>query len=196
MFLDKRKKLVFTKSNDGFREFSPYDSKLSACIVKGLNVFLNPGMVVLYLGCSSGTTVSYVSDVVGDKGFIFGVDNSPRMIRDFVFLCEKRSNVAPVLADASNPESYKDRVAKVDWLFQDVSQRNQVDIFLKNIDLFLKKNSYCVLCIKSRSIDFTKKPDAVFDDVKKELSKHLEIIGQTILEPYKKDHCVFVCKRL
>ncbi len=193
--MDKRKKLVFTKSVDEFREFSPYDSKLSACIVKGLNVFLNPGMVVLYLGCSSGTTAGYVSDIVGSKGFVFGVDNSARMIRDFVFLCEKKGNVAPILADASNPESYKDRITKVDWLFQDVSQRNQVDIFLKNVDLFLKKGCYCVLCVKSRSVDFTKKPDVVFEEVKNVLSQHLEIVGQTILEPYKKDHCVFVCKK-
>jgi len=180
-----------------FREWDPNKSKLAAYILKGGNqVGLKPNNVVLYLGASTGTTTSHVSDIVGRQGFVFAIDFAPRVVRELVFLCEDRKNIAPILADANQPDTYKDRILpQVDWLFQDIAQRNQVEIFLKNVKKFLKPNGYALLALKSRSVDVTQKPHLVFADVQKKLEQELILVDKRKLDPFEKDHCLFVCKK-
>ena len=178
-----------------YREWNAYSSKLAALILKGcLNISIRKNDVVLYLGSASGTTASHVSDIVGKDGFIFAIDIAPRVMRDLVFVCEDRKNIAPILADANKPENYVEKLSEVDVIYQDIAQKNQVEIFLKNIDLFLKDNGYALLAIKARSIDVTKNPKDIFRDVRKELESKLTVIDFRLLEPYQKDHCMFVCK--
>ena len=179
-----------------FREWNPKRSKLGAALAKGISQMgIKPGSVVLYLGAASGTTVSHVSDIVGKEGFVFAVEFSPVVTRKLVFLCEERKNIAPILEDANHPERYKDYVSEVDVVFQDVSQRNQVSIFLKNYNAFLKKGGFGLLALKARSIDVTKKPKQVFNEVMKELEANTTVVDYRVLEPYEKDHCLFICKK-
>ena len=79
------------KENDTeYREWDPHKSKLAAAIIKGVQqTNLEPGMVALYLGASTGTTVSHVSDIIGEEGFVFALDSAPRVVRELVFLCEQ-----------------------------------------------------------------------------------------------------------
>ena len=180
-----------------YREWNPFKSKPAAAIMKGLNQFgLKPGDKVLYLGAASGTTVSHFSDIVGEKGMIFALDFAPRVVRDLVSLCEQRKNIAHLLEDANKPESYKDKIIyPVDFLFQDIAQKNQAEIFLKNVDLFLKKGGYCLLAVKARSVDVAKKPGQVFNEVKRFLRDKVEIVDYRELGPFEKDHAFFVCKK-
>lgn len=187
---------LIKENNIEYREWNPKKSKLAAIILKGCpNIFIRKNDVVLYLGCSTGTTVSHVSDIVGKGGFIFALDFAPRVMREMVFVCQGRENIAPILGDANRPESYVGRVSSVDVVYQDIAQRNQVDIFLKNVNLFLKKDGYCLLAVKARSIDVTKKPKAIFNDVRERLEKELIIIDYRTLEPHQMDHCMFICKK-
>lgn len=179
-----------------YREWKPDKSKLAAAVIKGIHqVNLKPDTIVLYLGASTGTTVSHVSDILGKGGFVFALDSAPRVVRELVFLCEQRPNIAPVLADANQPDTYKDKVPQVDWLYQDIAQKNQVDIFLKNVGLFLKPGRFALLAVKARSIDVTKEPYVVFDEVRKKLENSLIVADKALLNPYQKDHCLFVCKK-
>jgi len=206
-----RKRFLFTKSlvpgynvygertrrkgGNEFREWDPARSKLAATILKGSpNIFMRKGQTILYLGAASGTTVSHVSDIVGKDGFVFALDFAPRVVRDLVFVCEKRKNIAPLLEDAHHPENYKDKITQPDVIFQDIAQRDQVEIFLKNIEAFLKPGSYALLAIKSRSIDVTKKPKEVYKQVRKKLDEKVTIIDSRDLGPYEKDHMMFICK--
>ena len=87
--------------NTECREWNPNKSKLGAAIMRGAtNIGIRKGHTVLYLGCSTGTTPSHISDMIGKDGFLFGLDSAPRVLRDFVFLCEKRSNMTALLEDA------------------------------------------------------------------------------------------------
>ena len=178
------------------REWDPNKSKLAASILKGVKqIGLEPGMVVLYLGASTGTTVSHVSDIVGKEGFVFALDSAHRVVRELVFLCEQRPNMAPILADANQPDTYKDRIIQVDWLYQDIAQKHQVEIFLKNVDMFLQPGRFALFAVKARSIDVTKDPSVLFDEVKKKLEKKMIIVDKVLLAPFQKDHCLFVCKK-
>ena len=186
---------VLRKGKDEYREWEPRRSKIAAAIMKGSpNIFLRKGHTVLYLGAASGTTVSHISDIVGKEGFIFAIDFAPRVVRDLVFVCKKRKNIAPMLDDAKHPEEYKDMVSKIDIIIQDIAQKNQVDIFLKNVDMFLKKG-YAILSVKSRSIDVTKKPRQIFNEVRRKLEQNIKIVDSRDLGPYEKDHMIFICKK-
>ena len=50
-----------------YRVWNAFRSKLAASVVNGVeNIYMKPGSKVLYLGAASGTTVSHVSDLVGE----------------------------------------------------------------------------------------------------------------------------------
>lgn len=179
-----------------FRLWDPRRSKLAAGMLKGLSqTGIKPGQTVLYLGASHGYTPSFVSDIIGEKGFMFAVDFAPRVVRDLVFLCEKRKNIAPIMADANQPVQYRDRILPADTIFMDVAQKNQAEIFLKNCTAFLKKGGFGVLAVKSRSIDITKRPKQVYSEVRNKLEKEITVVDYKVLDPFEKDHCIFVVKK-
>lgn len=192
------KKVFLTKSalTGEFRLWDAKSSKFASALQKGLRTaFLKKGFVVLYLGASTGTTVSHVSDIIGNDGLIFAVEVSPTTCRDLVFLAEQRKNIAPILADANLPLSYEKKVVKVDWLYQDVAQRNQVEIFLKNARLFLKGGCFGFLALKARSVDVVKDPKLLADESRVLLEKEFKIVEQINLAPFQKDHWLFVCQK-
>jgi fibrillarin-like pre-rRNA processing protein len=180
-----------------YREWNPRKSKLSAFLMKGGNqIGIKEGYTVLYLGAAYGTTASHVSDIVGKGGFVFALDFAPRVMRDLVFVCEERRNMAPLFFDANKPEKYEDKVAKpVDTVYMDVAQKQQAEIFLKNVEMFLKPEGFCLLAVKARSIDVTKKPGIIFKGVRRKLEEKLIVVDYKTLEPFEMDHCMFVCKK-
>jgi len=180
-----------------YRKWNPWRSKLAAAIKNGLKEFpIKKGGSILYLGCAEGTTVSHISDIVQD-GVIFGVDISAKAMQKFNYVCESRENVLPILADADNPESYSQYVENfsIDVIYQDVSQKNQADIFVKNAKKYLKKNGYGMLCIKAHSIDSTADAKGTVEKEAKKLESFFEIIQVLSLNPYDKEHGFVLCKR-
>ncbi len=190
-------KLIKKRINNKEIELRSFDfthSKLGTAIIKKISQLgIREGSKVLYLGASHGFTPSYVSDMVGKDGAVYCLDFAPRVVRDLYFLCKKRSNMAPLMEDANKPENYKDLIPDVDVIFMDISQRNQVQIFLKNL-IFLKPKGFAILALKTRSIDISKTPKQIFKETRAELEKHLNIVDYKELDPYEKDHCIFVCK--
>ncbi len=179
-----------------YREFDPTRSKLAAMVLKGCtNVGIRKGDIVLYLGSSHGYTISFVSDMVEKEGLIFGIDPAPRVMRDLVFLSEERTNIVPLLADANHPETYQDKICLADVVYQDVAQRNQADIFIRNCRLFLKKGGYGLLAVKAKSIDVRRKPKEIFEETRKQLENVFTVIDYRILEPWQKDHCMIIVKK-
>ena len=170
-----------------FREWNPHRSKAGAAVKKEVDLELDRSSEVLYLGAASGTTVSHFSDIL-IEGFVVGVEYSDTVARKLVGLAEKRENIAPVLADARKPEEYSDLVGEVDIVFQDISQKDQAEIFLKNCREFLKDDGTGLLAVKARSISSTKNLDNIFGKVKEKLREELEIVEEVRLEPFEKEH--------
>lgn len=186
----------FGEENRGFRELNPTRSKLGAGMAKGLSQHgIKEGAKVLYLGASHGYTPSFVSDMVGNSGVVFCLDFAPVVMRDLIYVCEVRNNMIPIFADANRPDKYREDVIPVDVVFQDVAQRNQVEIFVKNCDAFLKENGFGILALKARSFDVTMKPHLVFNIVKKELDAKFNVVDMRDLDPHEKGHALFVVKK-
>jgi fibrillarin-like pre-rRNA processing protein len=184
---------LIKQKNIEYRIWNPHRSKWAAAIMKGLKEFpLKKGDKVIYLGAASGQSASYIADIVGKEGKVFCIDVSPRVMRDLVFVAERKENMIPILADATNPGEYE-FVGEVDFIFQDVAMPNQVEILKRN-SRFLKKEGYAMIAIKSRSVDVKAKPSEIFSKVEKELKKDFDIIDKKRLEPYEMDHIVFLVK--
>ena len=179
-----------------YRTWNPRKSKLAAAITKGASqIGIKPNSIVLYLGCASGTTCSHISDIVNKKGFVFALDFAPRVMREMVFVCEQRSNIMPIITNANNTESFEKHITMVDVVFQDIAQKQQAEIFIKNCKKFLKKGGFGLLSVKARSVDVAKKPKLVFQEVREKLEKELIIVDYRTLEPFELDHCMFICKK-
>jgi len=195
--LDKGKRVYNEKfveiKGAEYRTWNPYRSKLAAAIKKGLKNFpFKKNTKVLYLGASTGTTISHLSDII-TEGEIYAVEIAAQMMKHLLDISTKRENIIPIHADARLPEEYKE-VGEVDVIYQDVAQPDQDDILIRNAKMFLKKGGIAMLCIKSQSIDVTTKPKEVFDKVIKKLEPHFEILEQIKLEPFDKDHLFVVLK--
>lgn len=170
-----------------FREWNPHRSKAGAAVKKGIDLEIGKGTEVLYLGAASGTTVSHLSDIL-TEGFIVGIEYSDTVARKLVDLAEERDNIAPVLADARKTREYEDLVDEVDVVFQDISQKDQAEIFLKNCRKFLKDNGTGLLAVKARSVSSTRDVGQIFDEVRHKLEEELEIVEEVRLEPFEKEH--------
>ncbi len=185
-----------TVRQDGkeLRIWDPFRSKLCGAMKKGLKEFpFVSGSKILYLGASTGTTISHLSDILGPEGEIYAVEIAPQCMKTLIALSERRHNIIPIHGDARQPQEYED-VGQVDSIYQDVAQPDQDDILTKNARMFLKKGGIAMLCIKSQSIDVTKKPEEVFEAVVKRLSENFDILEKIKLEPFDKDH-LFVVMR-
>jgi len=133
------------------REWNPKRSKLAAALIKGFDhLHFSSDTNVLYLGASSGTTVSHVADICTD-GKIYAIEKAIEPFSKLLFLAEQRTNIYPILEDANSPEKYKFFVDRVDVIYQDISQRNQVQIFNENARLF-KTAEEAILILKVNAI--------------------------------------------
>lgn len=178
-----------------YRIWNPRRSKLAAAILNGLKIFpFHENSKVLYLGASTGTTPSHISDIA-KKGLLYCVEFSPKMMRKLVDLSQIRSNIIPLLEDATKPLNYLHLVEKVDIIYADVAQPQQSKLFIENIRLLLKKEGKGILMLKARSIDVTRKPEMIFQREESKLkTAGLKIVDKIDLEPYEKDHMAFVCE--
>lgn len=180
-------KIIFFNDNY-YRSWNPYRSKFAAALTKKFTVPITQSSTVLYLGAATGTTVSHISDIV-EQGMVYAIENSALAAKKLIPLCKHRKNIIPICEDANHPERYTHLLSPVDIVYQDISQRNQTEIFLDNIKHFLKPTGFAVIMVKARSIDVSVPPATVYEQVKEKLLEHKLNISTTLtLSPYEKDH--------
>lgn len=183
---------ILKYKNDVFRSWSPYRSKFSALLSKKIKVDIKPDFDILYLGAATGTTVSHISDILVD-GTVYAVENSAVSMKKLLKICEKRKNIVPIFEDAFHPDRYQTIVPNVDFVYQDISQRNQSQIFIENVSRYLRENMNAVLMVKARSIDVSLKPKDAYNQVCFDLKDlGLEIKNIVDLSPYERDHAAIL----
>ena len=179
-----------------YRIWDPFRSKLAAALKKGMKRMpIANGTKVLYLGASTGTTVSHVSDIVGPSGIVFAIEPATRVARELIEnVASKRKNVLPIIEDARRPQSYFSVFGKVDVVYCDIAQPDQTEIAIANCSAYLKPGGVMLLVVKTRSIDVTMEPKAVVTQEAARLKKNGFSVDQIInLEPFDKDHAMIYC---
>ena len=190
-----KEKLIIKKGIE-YRLWDPFRSKLAASIINGLDYFpFENKSKILYLGASTGTTVSHISDIVGPNGIVFGVEHASRVARDFLDrVVSYRKNIIPILQDARRPKEYFSVFGKVDVVYVDIAQPDQTKIAIDNCQMYLKKGGYFFLVIKTRSIDVTKAPKRIVDREVEKLKPKFDVLQIIDLHPYDKDHAMVIAK--
>ena len=174
-----------------YREWSPHRSKLSAYLSNGGREFpFRRDSAVLYLGASSGTTPSHISDIVPD-GKVYCIEFAPRMFRDLVANCGRRPNMIPVLADATDPSSYRFALEHADIVYADVAQKRQADIIMDNMEEYGAKIG--MVAIKARSEDVSATPGEIFRAAAARIaSRGYGVKDRRSLEPFEDSHEMIV----
>ena len=188
------------------RRWDPNRSKLGAGLLRTRNdpslLLPDAGSTILYLGAGHGTTISHLHDhLCGAKnqfgGRLVAVDLAPRCLRDLTYLAEHRPGLVPVLGDARKFDAWGVLIPyRVDWLFQDVAQAGQVDIFLSAVRRFLSQDGIGLLSLKAASERHNDGGDEdIFAAAIAQLSSEVELLEHINLTGFEDQHALFVVRR-
>jgi len=179
-----------------YRQWDPFRSKLAGLLLKGApDGLLAPVRSALYLGGAHGTTVSHLSDV-WPSAAIFVVEKSPTSFAPLLALARRRPNLLPLLADAQLPERYRAELGEVEFLYQDVAQRDQARIFVDNADACLARGGRGILMLKVRSVTQRRPSAAVVREARAELGRGgFRVVGESTLAPFARDHVALILER-
>ncbi|MCL4412374.1 MAG: fibrillarin-like rRNA/tRNA 2'-O-methyltransferase [Candidatus Thermoplasmatota archaeon] len=172
---------VFKRGNAYYRTFSPLRSKLASSIKTGLKPVILENDHILYLGASTGTTVSHLSDII-TGGMIFAVEFSAIPFVKLIQLGDERENVFPMLLDGNKPQQYSVLIDRVDLIYQDVSQPNQIEIFEKNMEFFRAKRG--ILMFKTFSV----RADVSIEEQVKKIKEHFQVHQVKDISKFHKGH--------
>ena len=191
-----------------YRRWDPSRSKLGAAMMRTKHdksqLLPKEGTTILYLGAGHGTSISHLHDhLCGTDndlgGRIVAVDLAPRCLRDLTHLAKTRPGLVPVLGDARKHAAWGILLPKkVDWLFQDVAQSGQVEIFIGACRRFLNIGGLGLLSLKAASERWTGEgEDALFGKVEKQLVENGFAVDECIkLAGYEDNHVLFVTRRV
>lgn len=179
-----------------YREWEPTRSKLAAAIINGLKSMpIHPGSKIIYIGASTGTTVSHVSDIIQEKGAVYSIEFSERVFREFLKVASSRGNIIPILADARRSYDF-DWIEQCEVMFCDIAQSDETEIAIRVAEKFLNVNGFLMISIKSQSIDVSKKPEQIYREEAEKLRRSgFEIIETINLEPHEQKHALIVARK-
>ena len=188
-----------------WRRWDPTRSKVAAAILRtrGEPSYLlpTPGSTCLYLGASSGGTVSHIHDFVcgADNhhgGQLVAVEISPRMVRDLVKLSDMRPGLVPVLGDARKPEQVAAFIrGKANWIHQDLSIADQAETFVKMATSFLSPGGIGLLSLKAASERSSEGDDNSRFQKAEQILRDSDLVFQERmdLKGLEEQHVVFSC---
>ena len=112
-------------------------------------------------------------------------------------MAENRPGLVPVLGDARKFNAWGVLVpSRIDWLFQDVAQAGQVEIFLSAVRRFLSKDGIGLLSLEAASERHQGGGDAdIFATAVAQLSAEVELIEHINLTGFEDQHALFVVRR-
>jgi fibrillarin-like pre-rRNA processing protein len=171
------------------RRWDPNRSKLGAAVAKGWTDPLpRPGERWLYLGGASGTTATYVADLLGPAGAVYVVEKSVRPFARLLAAAERYPNVAPLLGDARQPSAYRAWVPPADGLYADIAQPDQATIVLENARQLLRGGGSLLLALKTSSMGRGLAPRALLERALDTLDGPFAIEGSIALDPFHRKH--------
>ena len=173
-----------------FRAFEPFRSKLAAGLVhEWAGPLPSVGERWLYLGAASGTTASHVADLLGPDGRLYALERSLRPFARLLALSDRWPNLLPILADAREPRGYSDLVSPVDGLYADIAQPDQLEIVLRNAELFLgRPGAKLLVALKTSSMGRNVGPSTHLARAEDLLEDRVALAPSVKLDPFHRAH--------
>ena len=165
-------------NGEEYRIWKHYRSKLAAGIIHGLEILpIIEKSRILYLGVSQGITASHISDMIGPEGIIYAVEHSHETAKKLQEeVTSKRKNIKPIIMDAAKPSQYQIIDKKVDVVYVDLDQPNEMEIAMLNCKMYLQVGGYLLFMVKTRSVDEYQGKKFIIND-KSELVNTIEEIN-------------------
>ncbi|MEM3851436.1 MAG: fibrillarin-like rRNA/tRNA 2'-O-methyltransferase [Methanomassiliicoccales archaeon] len=178
---------VVVREGMEYRSWNPYRSKVAAYILcGGLNTGFADVRRILYLGGSYGTTVSHLADVA-PTSTIYAVELFSEPLRSLQKIALTYPNIVPVMGDASSPEGYAQLVEEPEFLIQDIAQRDQLGILLRNMEAFRSLRSF-IFFLKTASVDSTRPAGEVVAEAEKTLGRRFSPLERVDIGRYERGH--------
>lgn len=144
-------------NKEEYRIWNTFNSKFGSSIEKGFNnIYIKPESKILYLGAGndSYSTISHISDIVGENGVIYAVEISEIRGLTLKNMAKNRKNIVSIIKDARKPFNYKDYIPTfIDCIFSDISEPDQAKIIGMNAQFFLKNKGGFVTIINANTIE-------------------------------------------
>ena len=184
---------IVKKNKNEYKIWMPYKSKLAAAIYNGLEIFpIKKDSILLYLGSEIESTASFLSDIVGENGLIYCIQEKDQSeIRNMKELADKRTNVIPLIYEIRHPKEYSSLEAKtVDIIYADIKDKNLLEILLENCKIYLRKKGFLIFVIPTSDL-------IELDNGNNNLGRKingLEIIQIINLNSYHKKHSIIIAR--
>ena len=192
---EKDEEIIKVDGNE-YRIWKPHRSKLATAIINGMEIFpILKKSKVLYFDATVENTASYISDIVGNDGKIFVVVNSNKPSNFMQKMVDKRSNVT-MIHHTENLAQHKSINDKVDVIYMNVSDKNNLDIAILNSKAYLKDGGYLLLVVKTADILVNKYGVEPENNQRKKIRMLFEIIQEVNLADFFKDNTMIIARFL
>jgi len=168
-----RKKLytVSSEFKNQYRDWSPFDSKLSAALFNGLEIFpFKPDSKIFYSDDSLDTTLNHLFDIIGHVGMIYVQKSSIKI--------KNSKNVVMIDNEKNNIVDKHNGKKQFDVIYFDITNTQNLEAELLNQKTNLKNQGFIIIIFHSVS----KTNDSSFKNQINNIINHSALSLQLIQE--------------
>lgn len=191
------KNVLATKNQNEYRICKPYQNKLAASIINGLEImpiFYNSK--ILFLEESLSESVLHISDMVGKEGQCFIHTASKSTEDNLETILQDYENISNISGSMDKPETFS-LETNVDIVYIDMINANLTTTALKLSELYLKKSGYLFLIIPTTEISVLNDGTYPNDNsIRQQLKNRYDIIQEINLTDFFKNSTLLLCKNI
>ena len=144
-----RKERTKIVNDEEFLEWSPYKSKLAAAIRSGLQILpIIKNSKVVCINLLEESTMLHISNIVGSGGSVFVIDVNKNKKSFLNKLADTHKNIIPVYDTVDELSSSSSITGKVDTLYVDILESEQIGTIVKKYGSLLKNEGFLMLIVK------------------------------------------------
>ena len=135
-------------NGEEFLEWNPYKSKLAAAIRNGLQILpIIKNSKIVCINPLEESTILHISNIVGNGGsvFVIIVDKNKKSFLNK--LVDTHKNIIPIY-DTVDELSSSSITGKVDALYVDIPESEQIEMIVKKYGSLLKNDGFLMLIVK------------------------------------------------
>ena len=188
-------RIINHKVLNEYRVWNKFYSKLGASIENGINnIYMKKSSKVLYLGAGndSYSTITHISDLIGEEGKIYAVEISEIKGIKLKSIAKKRKNIVPIIKDARNPYFYRNSIKSlVDCIYISFSDTDLANIISLNAGFFLKSKGGFISIVNANKVNSNRIPSIEKFNEQIKILKQYNLYAKDFvsLEPFFEGYC-------
>ena len=191
------KNVLATKNQNEYIICKPYQNKLAASIINGLEIMpIFSNSKILFLEESLSESVLHVSDMIGKEGQCFIHATSKSTEGNLENILQEHENISNISGSIDQPEKLS-LETNFDIVYIDMIKTNLTATALKISELYLKKSGYLFLIIPTTEISVLNDGTYPNDNsIRQQLQNGYDIIQEINLTDFFKNSTLLLCKKI